>query len=324
LGDSAVIGATTNAGITSITINANLIPTDTLTYSIGSTTTRWKDIFIGPGTLDIAGPIGSTAVGTIGTDLAGIVYTQGGFASPTVIVGPRPGATGAVGGWQLRAEGDPGSTYDLIAQQNVNTADGGLTGPSYSLITGVVRSINGDAGITATAGASGTTIALVPTGVAAGTYSAPTMTVNTYGQVTSITDGPANDVYNLNKIVTGNTVTTTPTPITSTATTITNSSSNIVAIANSVVSNVGNGHYFNMYLGITGPGTTAGTAGATSDTTVFQSHDANAWLQNIVMHDYTPPSAGQYYITVYGWVSSGSASVQNSHVLVYGNMVKSP
>jgi hypothetical protein len=306
-------------------MNANLIPRDTLTYSLGSTAARWAEAFIGPGTLNIAGPAGSTVEGTIGTDLAGIVYTQGGFASPTVIVGPRPGATGAVGGWQLRAEGEPGSTYDLIAQQNVNTADGGLTGPSYSLITGVVRSINGGAGITATAGASGTTIALVPTGVTAGTYSAPTMTVNTYGQVTSITDGPANNVYNLNKMISGSALGTTPTPITSTATTITNTSSNIVAITNVIGSGIDNNQYFNLYLGITGPGTTFGTAGATSDTSIFQSHDSGAWLQNIVMHDYTPPSTGQYYITVYGWVSSGAgAAVKNSHILVYGNMVKSP
>jgi hypothetical protein len=45
----------TYGGTTLVNVTANLIPTATLTYSLGSTTQRWKDAFIGPASLDIDG-----------------------------------------------------------------------------------------------------------------------------------------------------------------------------------------------------------------------------------------------------------------------------
>jgi hypothetical protein len=322
-----VIGATASAGITSITANANILPTTSLEYSLGSTAARWKEAFIGPGSLNIAGPTGSTAFGTIGTDLAGIVYTEKGFASPSVIVGPSPASSGAVGGWLMGVTGTPSSSdYDLVAQQNVNTAGGGVTGPQYSLIKGVVRSIHGDAGITTTTSTSGTTVALLATGVTAGTYTSPaSVVVNTYGQVTSITSGTASTVpnYNLTKIKTGIALTTSFQGITTSPTTITVAGGDLVISANTVVGNLANNANFNAYVGITGPGTTAGTAGSTSDTSTFVAKTTNDWVQDIVYHDYQVPQAGTYYITLYAQASTGSGTIQNSHILVQGNMTKS-
>jgi hypothetical protein len=328
IGDSAVIGATASSGITSITANANIIPTTSLEYSLGSTAARWKEAFIGPGSLNIAGPSGSAAFGTIGTDLAGIVYTEQGFASPSIIVGPSPAASGAVGGWLMGVTGGPTSSdYDLVAQQNVNTAGGGVTGPQYSLIKGVVRSIHGGDGITVTAGTSGTTIALLTTGVTGGTYTSPaSVAVNEYGQVTSITSGTTSTVpnYNLTKIVTGVTLGTTFKGITTNPTTITVAGGYLVISANTVVGNAANNAYFNAYVGITGPGTTAGTAGSTSDTSSFIAKTTNDWVQDIIYHDYQVPQAGTYYITLYAQASTGSGTIQNSHLLVQGNMTRSP
>ncbi len=134
--NSVTIG-TTGANLT---VAANILPQQDNTYSLGSTGSRWKEIFIGPGTLNIAGPTGSQNPAIIGSDLAGVVYTEYGFASPFVNVGPIVSTTGAVGGWQIGPTGTPGtSNFDLIVQEN---SPSGLTGPVYSLFkTPVARAI---------------------------------------------------------------------------------------------------------------------------------------------------------------------------------------
>ena len=71
-----------------INLAGNIIPDTSNIYSIGSNEFRFKDIFIGPGTLDIQGPPGSKQAGLIGSNLSGIVYTQFGFATPFINVGP--------------------------------------------------------------------------------------------------------------------------------------------------------------------------------------------------------------------------------------------
>ena len=178
---------------------ADVLPAASNVYSLGTTTQRWKDLFIGPGTLNIGGPEGASA-GTIGSDLAGIVYARNGFASSTITVGPESSdVIGAVGGYRLSSELiTPGPTaYDFKFQQNIATGDGpaGLTGPEYSLIE-VVRSITAGPGITATQDAGATSshiayqIGLQEVPGVTGSYIYPaSVAVNQYGQVTSIASG---------------------------------------------------------------------------------------------------------------------------------------
>jgi len=123
---------------TNVYIGGNLVPTQSNTYILGASGATWKDIYIGPGSLNIAGPEGFTGVATIGSNLAGIAYSQNGFATPFLNVGPTISTTaplGTVGGWQIYGTGPTGSTIttDLVAQQIVASGQG-LTGPVYSLI----------------------------------------------------------------------------------------------------------------------------------------------------------------------------------------------
>ena len=122
-----------------INITANLVPTQSNFYSLGTTGSRWKDMFVGPGTINVAGPIGSLQQGLIGSNLNGYIYTQYGFASPFVNIGPDVSANapvGSVGGWHLsstlsNAQGLP----DLLAQQ-IDASGGAYIGTTYSLIYG--------------------------------------------------------------------------------------------------------------------------------------------------------------------------------------------
>jgi hypothetical protein len=129
---SSVTGST---GITftpssNLTIAGNILPATTLTYSIGSTGARWNEIYVGPGTINIAGPAASS--GTIGTDSQGIIYTQSGFATPFVNIGPAQLTPQAVGGWKIGPTGTQGTaSFDLVAQEN--NISGSPTGPVYSL-----------------------------------------------------------------------------------------------------------------------------------------------------------------------------------------------
>ncbi len=117
-----------------LSIGGDLMPSASLTYSIGSTGTRWKDMFVGPGTINIAGPTGSAVSGTIGTDAQGIIYTESGLATPYVNIGPSQLVPLASGGWRIGPTGVQGSAdYDLIAQEN-SVSGSGPTGPIYSLI----------------------------------------------------------------------------------------------------------------------------------------------------------------------------------------------
>ncbi len=110
----------------------SILPKDTLQYSLGSTGQRWKDMYVGPGTINILGPPGSLNDATLGSDTNGIAYTQHGFASPFINIGPIVGVPDSVGGWQLGPTGSTGTPqFDLIATENTSS---GLIGPSFSLI----------------------------------------------------------------------------------------------------------------------------------------------------------------------------------------------
>jgi hypothetical protein len=132
-------------------ITGDLMPTSTNTYSLGATGATWKEIVMGPGTLTIVSGSGNTAA-TLGANLSGIAYTQSGFASPFINVGPAidPNApVGTVGGWYIGPTGTAGGPdFDLITQQ-IKPDGSGFTGPLYSL-THV-----GSTGATGSTGAQG-------------------------------------------------------------------------------------------------------------------------------------------------------------------------
>jgi hypothetical protein len=119
---------------TTLQIPGNMIPSASNIYSLGVTGARWKELLIGPGSINIQGPLGFTGTATIGTDANGIVYTESGIAAPFFNIGPGQLTPLATGGWRIGPTGTQGtSSYDLVAQEKV--AGGvSLTGPVYSLI----------------------------------------------------------------------------------------------------------------------------------------------------------------------------------------------
>ena len=135
---------------TYVDVSGNILPSADNIYSLGATGARWESLFVGPGTINIAGPLGFTGEATIGSDLNGIVYTESGFASPFINIGPtiNPSTIGAIGGWQIYSAGPTGQP-DLFAQVNTPL---GLTGPAYSLINNT-----GATGLTGSTGATGYT-----------------------------------------------------------------------------------------------------------------------------------------------------------------------
>ena len=92
---------------------------------------------MGPGSLNIAGPTGSDVDATIGSNLSGIAYSQFGFATPFLNVGPNinPLAPlGTVNGWNISGTGPSGQPFTDLVAQLINTGGSGFTGPAYSLI----------------------------------------------------------------------------------------------------------------------------------------------------------------------------------------------
>ena len=122
-----------------INISSNMIPTDNNTYTLGAIGLRWKEIFMGPGSLNISGPTGFIDA-TIGSNLAGIAYSQFGFVTPFLNIGPNIdplSPVGTIGGWNIRGIGPTGGNFtDLVAQLIDGTTGAGFTGQIYSLIKG--------------------------------------------------------------------------------------------------------------------------------------------------------------------------------------------
>ena len=134
--DNIVLSKTIITGSTGPTgpalqISSHIIPSIDNKYSLGSNDNRWKDLYVGPGTINIVGITGNVFA-TIGTDLESIIYTETGFATPFINVGPVISSSRAVGGWNIQSVGIPYTpSFDLVAQEN---SIDGLTGPVYSLI----------------------------------------------------------------------------------------------------------------------------------------------------------------------------------------------
>jgi hypothetical protein len=99
-----------------ILVGKDLVPSQDLVFSLGVSGARWKDINMGPGTLNIFSPnLGINA--TLGADNNGIAYTEKGFASPFITVGPKELTPAALGGWKISSSGtQPDPNYDLVAQ----------------------------------------------------------------------------------------------------------------------------------------------------------------------------------------------------------------
>jgi hypothetical protein len=150
-------------------ISGNIIPNLSNVYTLGLTGSRWREIFMGPGSLNISGPTGSVPA-TIGANLSGIAYSQFGFATPFLNVGPNinPFETlGTIGGWQIYGTGPSGGAFTDLVAQLINTGGTGLQGPAYSLLfnngyTGATGStgsqgIQGPQGVTGSQGIQGPT-----------------------------------------------------------------------------------------------------------------------------------------------------------------------
>jgi hypothetical protein len=139
-------------------IDGNILPSQNNTFSLGLTGMTWKEINLGPGTINMGGTGGNA---TLGLDQNSIMYSQYGFATPFINIGPEmdPLNPGAIGGWVIGPTGAYGTAdYDLIARLKLEGLGlpAGLTGPTYSLIKRV--------GPTGPRGVEGITGAHGPTG----------------------------------------------------------------------------------------------------------------------------------------------------------------
>jgi len=184
--DSNVLKVSENNGGTgTVTVNGSIIPGKNLTYNLGETGHRWKEIFVGPGSIYLGGDIGTSA--TIGSDINGIAYTEFGFASPFINIGPAQLTPQAQGGWKVGPTGIQGTPgYDLVAQE-IDPIDGIPVGQIYSLL-----GAKGDTGFTGPTGAKGDTGFTGPQGTA-GTNGAKGDTGFTGPQGTAGTNGAKGD-----------------------------------------------------------------------------------------------------------------------------------
>ena len=193
-----------------MTIAGDILPAADITYSLGSTGTRWNDLYVGTGSVHIGNAVLSATgtalllngtlgtftqpvaevyigpgtvfigpTGTLGNDDNGIIYTEFGFAAPTIVLGATiPGATGIVGGGvrltltgatgpiqyqQLTSDGSPTGPVRslLVDQQTGPTGPTGVAGQN-GVSSGFVFTL--DAATSATPGVSGTLLAVPNTG----------------------------------------------------------------------------------------------------------------------------------------------------------------
>jgi hypothetical protein len=80
----------------------SVLPDTDIAYNLGSTAYRWNALYVSTGSIDILGVVGGNPA-TIGSNSAGYVYTQYGFASPTINVGASTLTPSIGGGWTLGA-----------------------------------------------------------------------------------------------------------------------------------------------------------------------------------------------------------------------------
>lgn len=66
-------------------VTGDFLPSETNKYSLGKVGSTWSEIVVGPGTIVFTTETGSTALASIGANIAGIVYTENGFATPYIM-----------------------------------------------------------------------------------------------------------------------------------------------------------------------------------------------------------------------------------------------
>lgn len=115
-----------------VVMNASVVPIENIKYSLGSNDKKWKDLYIGPGTINIAAPNEKVSA-TLRADNNGKAFAEFGFSTSELNIGGFENSSQIVGGWNITKSGTQGtSSFDLVAQELSET--GTPTGPSYSLI----------------------------------------------------------------------------------------------------------------------------------------------------------------------------------------------
>jgi hypothetical protein len=118
-----------------VSVDGNLYPAANLTYSLGITGQRWKDIFVGPGTIYVGGYTGTTGAtdAAISADVSGVATLPRGIAASRIAVNPQQYTPSIQNAWTIGTTGTYGAAgYDIVVQQYGAT---GPTGPFYSLTT---------------------------------------------------------------------------------------------------------------------------------------------------------------------------------------------
>ena len=282
-----------------LSLDGDFLPTTTNKFSLGNNDSKWRDLYVGPGTINIVGENGSAKLGLDDTNLA---YFDTGLSLPFINVGPTVSTLGAVGGWKIDASGNPlDSTYDLVARQNNVNPPYGQFGPSYSLInkngitgyTGPVGATGytGYTGATGPVGSTGYTGPVGPSisyvGGDTGAYNAATTTINT--SATRINEhafhvNSTNDIFLIHynfvlDTIAGNHQVTTTLGLASSANALATSSTNLYDLSGSVV--------------LTGSRTDSYIAGSNGKLNAVNASNltGHATVSNL--------AAGTYYITVW-------------------------
>lgn len=187
-----------------LTMAGNVIPSANVTYDLGSSSIRWRDLYLAGTTIDMAGATISAANGTIT-----LKNSQGGSFS---VSGSAPGqSTGTFGNviansgiaststttGALQVTGGAGVSGSLYASSVYGTA---VYDNSNRVLTSLSSSGTGNLTVTVSAPAS-TTIALPATGPGAITVgsstSIPVITTDAYGRVSALTSSAVSTTINL-------------------------------------------------------------------------------------------------------------------------------
>ena len=154
-----------------LNLDGDLLPSSANTFSLGNQNQYWRNLYVGPGTITLQNE--KQEEGYIGLNDNGIIYTDHGFASPFVNIGPtQTDVVGKIGGWKLYTEEDVSlNSIKLLAQANKIDGSYGTTGPIYTLIP-TSSGPKGDtgAGVTGSTGINGGEVVFGVTKIIYGTY----------------------------------------------------------------------------------------------------------------------------------------------------------